>query len=175
MFSLSFLKNYLYTIIFGIFTIVKRFFIYSLQLWGQISIRDRFLFIFLLASSLFLAGGWRSYHIIFNADYIYSHTITTDDLVSFAILKGLLVLSILLMNFFCKYRLGVFIRFVSITGLFILYVITYMYPERITPNPETKFTWQFYSYGVLLIFVMISGFLGMINHTQKVRRKEIAF
>ncbi len=168
MLSLSFLKNYIHIILFGIYTIVKRFVVYSLQLWWQISIRDRFLFLFLLVSGLFLVVGWRSYYIVFDAEYTYFHKVTTDDLVLFLILKGLLVLSILLINFFFKYQLGVFIRIVSIVSLCILYIVTYMHPERITPNPETKFTWQFYSYGLLLFFVMISGFLGMINHTQKV-------
>ena len=174
LYSLPILREYFRIIIFGTFLIIKKVLIRLLNFWRLISFADRFLLVTLVVSGLFLIGGWRSYHIVFSHEYTYFHRIATDDLVLFVSFKGLVVLSVLLINFFDAYKWGCFLRVLGTLALLVIYGLNYFYPERISLNKETQFTWQFYLYGLSLLVIFIIGLLGMTNHTQKDRRTAIA-
>ena len=170
LYSLPILREYFRIIISGTFLIIKKVLIRLLDFWRLVSFADKLLFVTLVVSGLFLIGGWRSYHIAFSDEYTYFHKIATDDLVIFVSFKGLVFLSVFLINFFDAYRWGCFLRVLGMLALFVIYGLNYLYPERISPNKETQFTWQFHLYGISLLVIFINGLLGMTNHTQKDRR-----
>ncbi len=168
MFYLQSFKAYVNIIIVGVFIVMKKVLVAYLQIWNSAFKIDRFLFIFLLISSFFLIGGWRSYHIIFNSEYTYFHKITTNDLLLFIALKSILFISFLFINIFNMKKLGFFLQLTSIACLLFLYIVSYLYPERITYSKDTQFTWQFYFYGFSLICIVVSSFLSLIKHSQKI-------
>ena len=158
---MRFFIEYFTIVIYGIISIIKRILSFCLKIWSYISTTDRVLLISTFISVPFLVGGWRSYYITFSEEYSYFHKISTDDLLIFLFLKIIIFLSIFWLSFFNKYKVSIkIIQYISVLGLVFIFLLNYMFPEKITPSKETNFTWQFYHYGVMLVFILISSFLG---------------
>ena len=160
---MNFLKLYALVLFTGIIAIIKRVLSGVLKSWQTISMSDKVLLLLMGVSIPFIVTGWRGYRINFSQEYSYFHRVITDDLVVFLSLKCFIFVTVVTLNFLNHYRIiSRIIRYLSTMGLVLIYLLNYFSPDRITPNQEAAFTWQFYQYGLTLIFILISSFLGTI-------------
>ncbi len=155
-------------IVTGIYKILKDILKWALSYWNNLPFAEKFFTLNLIILAFFLSQGWRAYEISFATEYTYYHKIYTDDFFLFFIFIILAVST----TFFWRLdvhsnKLIVFFRIFSLGGIFLLWVMNLLLPERIASTPEADFTYQFYIFGIFAFFGLISGFLGIINYTQK--------
>ena len=152
----------------SIYKILKDILKWVLSYWNNLPSVEKFFTLNLVILAFFLSQGWRAYEINFATEYGYYHKIYTDDFFLFFIFILLAVFT----TFFWRLhahsnKLIVFFRIFSLGGIFLLWVMNLLSPERIASTSEADFTYQFYIFGIFAFSGLISGFLGIINYTQK--------
>ena len=161
------LIHFIRVVILGVYHVIKRFVLFCVESLKKLNFYEKGFLVSLIVASFLVLSEWMTYSIEFDKNHMISrHRIYTDDFLLFVICF-VFAGSSLLRNFADKDHkslgLFIYIRMFSLFAAFLLYLISLIYPERISSSPEAAFTWQFYSFGLVLPITLFFGYKGMSN------------
>ncbi len=113
--------------------------------------------------TILLIQGWKFYNIHFSDLHVFRHAIYTNDFLLFVICIFIASLDIIINIITKQSNLTLkCIRIIGLIGLSVLYFLNYTVESKITANTVAQFTWQFYTFGVILVSSVITGLLGVM-------------
>ena len=164
--ELKFLWQYVLVLSKGLYEVYSRSAKTAWQMIHRLPLFEKIFFLLLVIELFFSLRHWKSYEFLAN-DTLLVHGIYSDDFVYFLLLCGIGLLGIIRYAAWAIERpvmliLLKIVRFTSLGGMSFYYLLNLFSSERIAPAPEAEFTLWFVLYGLNLVFLWITGVLGLV-------------
>lgn len=132
-----------------------------------------YFFLFLLTGSAYLfSRGFLGYELNLGSQKTLYHTIVSDDFFWFSLFHFIAFLPLVVEILYpvcnsLEFRLAFGLRIFGLLGISILYLLSWINPQRIAPVKEAQFTIWFYFFGLNLLALWAGGILGMVRYAQR--------